>query len=118
MRSINAAYCYTLCSVVCLCVRVGHTGESCKTDEAIEMPFGGKLLWAHIGATWRIRRIDWCGSDAVCRCHYRSNLFSGSAKLYAKNARRVNEDCVVFVCCVHQRWIGTKRSIAFRLHCL
>jgi len=29
-----------------VCVSVGHTDESCKTDEPMEIPFGGgRLVW-------------------------------------------------------------------------
>jgi len=43
MQSRDAVYCYMRCGVVCLCLSVrGHTGEPCKTNEPIEMPFGGR----------------------------------------------------------------------------
>ena len=39
---LDAGCCYRRCSVVCLCgLRIGHDREPCKTDERIEMPFGG-----------------------------------------------------------------------------
>jgi len=36
MRPIAA---HVTSSVICVCVRVGHMGELCKTAEPIEMPF-------------------------------------------------------------------------------
>ena len=51
-----------------------------KTFEPIEMLSGPYLCGpgldrGHIDTTWRIRWILLCiGSNAVCHCHYRSNL--------------------------------------------
>ena len=44
MQCIDATYCYH-CSMVCVCVCVGHNCESDKTAELIEVPFG---IWSWI----------------------------------------------------------------------
>jgi len=38
---------------MCLC---GHTGEFCKTDERIEMLFGGRLMWVQEIIGWGAQR--------------------------------------------------------------
>jgi len=45
MRSIDAAYCYTHCGVVCLCICVSarNRDEPCKTAKPIEMPSGVRV---------------------------------------------------------------------------
>jgi len=67
---------------------VGHTGEPCQMAESIEMPFGGRRVWAHgatigYGAHWhhlantidRLLRRRQCVTLATCiellshRCH-------------------------------------------------
>jgi len=79
MHSIDAAYCYRRSSVVCQCVCVlVTTGCAAKTDELIEMPFGGQThvvsrketlyqVEVYIGAGWRIQLIR-CATAAKRPC--------------------------------------------------
>jgi len=60
-----------------------HTGQRAKTDEPVEMPFGGRLLCAQgtitrLGADWRYlaNTMDRSVLQRLCglSCHYCSNL--------------------------------------------
>jgi len=85
MRSIDAAYCYrsppvraSLCVSVCISVMIV---SRVQTAEPIEMSFWADLrrsmykTTVHVDATRQIRRINLCGGDADCRCHYCISLF-------------------------------------------
>jgi len=54
-------------------VSVAHDRDPCKTDEPVEMAFGGPrnhvLDGVHIGATWQIRSND--PSSATMRLYVR-----------------------------------------------
>ena len=81
MRAIATVYRQSsvVCVSVCLFVCVGHTGESCKTAEPIQMSFGAKLVLdqgTHVldrNARWRhlANMIDRSvrSNDAACRHH-------------------------------------------------
>jgi len=66
----RVAWSVCVCSSVCLSVGHTTTVSHCKTDEPIELPFGGTrvgprnrvLNWVYIGATWRIRLNDPCAA--------------------------------------------------------
>jgi len=76
------------CASVCLFV-----GYAClnyaKTDEPIEMPFGGRLLrvqaTVYSDTTWQIRWIDlYTGGDAFYRYRICSNLLSRALNAICK----------------------------------
>ena len=69
------------------------------------------IRWGvHIGATWRIRWIDLCGSGAGCRYHCRISLFSGLLSDWALLAwhRRCGVSVPVDR---HQPWLGARRRV-------
>ena len=73
MHSIDAAYCYTRCGVVCVTVCLYVTG-SCKTAELIEMPFG---MWARVDASNHVlyEGLDPHGEWAISRSAYSTKRF-------------------------------------------